>query len=77
MAFEKTALVEIKKKFHEFGASAPNMHWQYGTLWADTDRGVDVDLIVEGLLDVIAPGYIVKTSKLEKTKLFLLVDNLY
>lgn len=68
MAFEKTALVEINKKFNEFGASAPNMHWEYGTLWADTNRGVDVDLIVEGLLDAIAPGYIVKTSKLEKTE---------
>ena len=68
MAFETNTLVQIHKKFNEFGATAPNVWWEHGTLWADTDKQEDVNLIIEGLEETINPKYKVQVSKLKATK---------
>lgn len=67
MAFEKTTLLNIEKKFDEFGARTPSIWWEHGTLWADCDEN-EASLIKEGLEDSINKGYKVQVSMLKATK---------
>lgn len=68
MGLEKVTLNKINEKFDEAGIQTPSVWWEFGTLWADTNSGKEVDLIVEGLMDSINPNFTVKVSKLEATK---------
>lgn len=61
MAFESNALSKLQQAFSIQGFTAPNMYWEHGTLWVDTDCESDMDTVVDVLEnDVLAPGY--KTS---------------
>ena len=68
MSFEKTSLINIEKKFNEFGASKPTIWWEHGVLWADYPNKDEVNLIKEGLEDSLAPGFKVGVSCLKATK---------
>ena len=37
MALETRSLDRINRQFREMNAVAPNMYWQHGTLWIDTN----------------------------------------
>ena len=42
MGLETHSIVEIKERFHKEGRSLPNMYWQQGTLWIDTEDTDDL-----------------------------------
>lgn len=61
MSFESTAINSIKSAFDKDNLTAPEMHWEYGTLWVDTNSEEDMDLIADTLEnDVLSSDY--KTS---------------
>ena len=49
MGLQKTSIDRINREFNELGASAPNMFWQHGTLWIDTDDTDDLRVIKEAM----------------------------
>ena len=62
MSFETTAINSIKSAFDKEDLTAPEMHWEYGTLWVDTNSEEDMDLITDTLEnDVLSSEF--KTSK--------------
>jgi hypothetical protein len=68
MGLETKAINSITEKFDQAGIQTPTIWWEYGTLWADRVSGLEVDLIVEGLEDVINPNFSVLVNKLKATK---------
>lgn len=61
MSFETTAINSIKSAFDKEDLTAPEMHWEYGTLWVDTNSEEDMDLIADTLEnDVLSSDF--KTS---------------
>ena len=49
MGLEKVSIDRINRQFSELGASAPNMFWQHGTLWIDTDDTDDLRVIKDAM----------------------------
>ena len=49
MGLETLSSVEIKERFHKEDKSLPNMFWQHGTLWIDTDDTDDLRVIKEAM----------------------------
>ena len=68
MGFERRANLTIKEEFVEkFGWDCtPRLEWTNGTLYADTSRKEEVDLIKE-TLEWCSGGYEVLTSCLKAT----------
>ena len=67
MGLENKTLNNIDVKFAQADIQKPNVWWEYGTLWADTNDQKDVELIKEGLEEVINSSFKVKVSKLGAT----------
>ena len=67
MGLETRTLNNIDVKFAQADIQKPNVWWEYGTLWADTNDKKDVELIVEGLEEMISSDHEVKVSKLDAT----------
>ena len=67
MGLENRTLNNIDVKFAQADIQKPNVWWEYGTLWADTNDQNDVELIKEGLEEVINSSFKVKVSKLGAT----------
>ena len=69
MGLETHSIVEIKERFHKENKDVPPMHWQYGTLWIDTEDTDDLRVIKEVMEDeVLNPGFIVDFNLLKATK---------
>ena len=69
MGLETHSIVEIKERFHKETKDVPPMHWQYGTLWIDTEDTDDLRIIKEVMEDeVLNPGFIVDFNLLKATK---------
>tara|TARA_B100000683_G_C12449112_1_gene539349 strand:- start:88 stop:339 length:252 start_codon:yes stop_codon:yes gene_type:complete len=47
MGLESLSTVEIRERYHKLGKEVPNMFWQHGTLWIDTDDKDDLEIIKE------------------------------
>ena len=45
MGLETHAIVEIEERFHEEDKALPDMFWEHGTLWIDTNDTSDIDTI--------------------------------
>ena len=68
MGLETHSIVEIKERFHKENRDVPPMHWQYGTLWIDTEDTDDLRIIKEVMEDeVLNPGFIVDFNLLKAT----------
>jgi hypothetical protein len=68
MAFETVALDKINRQFNELGASTPNMYWQYGTLWIETESKGDLNVIKTAMVeDVLDSKYTVQFSEMKPT----------
>ena len=68
MGLETKSLNQIEKAFNEVGATTPNMYWQYGTLWIETEDKNDLALIKQAMTeDVLAPNYTVQFSEMKPT----------
>ena len=69
MGLETLSTVEIKERFHKEDRSLPNMNWQYGTLWIDTEDTDDLRIIKEVMEDeVLNPNLTVDFNLLKATK---------
>ena len=69
MALETTSLDRIERAFNEVGAPTPNMYWQYGTLWIETDHERDLDLVKQAMTeDVLDPKFTVQFSEMKPTE---------
>ena len=69
MGLETHSIVEIKERFHKENRDVPPMHWQYGTLWIDTEDTDDLRVIKEVMEDeVLNPGFIVDFNLLKATE---------
>jgi hypothetical protein len=53
MGLETLSTVEIRERYHKLGKEVPNMHWQYGTMWIDTDDTDDLRIIKEVMEDEV------------------------
>ena len=53
MGLETHSIVEIKERFHKENKDVPPMHWQYGTLWIDTEDTDDLRIIKEVMEDEV------------------------
>ena len=53
MGLETLSTVEIRERYHKVGKEVPNMHWQYGTMWIDTDDTDDLRIIKEVMEDEV------------------------
>lgn len=55
MGLETHALVEIRERFHKIGKDVPNMNWEHGVLWIDTNDQTDIseikDVMINEVLD--------------------------
>ena len=49
MSFESGAIKTITEAFDKEDLTVPPMHWEYGTLWVDTNSEEDMDLIADTL----------------------------
>jgi hypothetical protein len=68
MSFETTALDRIEKHFHKADRTKPNMHWQYGTLWIETESKEDLDIVKTAMKeDVLASNLDVQFSEMKPT----------
>tara|TARA_B100001057_G_scaffold7217_1_gene6604 strand:+ start:7479 stop:7730 length:252 start_codon:yes stop_codon:yes gene_type:complete len=53
MGLETLSTVEIRERYHKLGKEVPDMHWQYGTMWIDTDDTDDLRIIKEVMEDEV------------------------
>ena len=68
MSFETTAINSIKSAFDKENLTAPEMHWEYGTLWVDTNSEEDMDLVATTLeSDVLSSEFKVDMNCLKAT----------
>ena len=66
MALETRSLDRINRQFREMNAVAPNMYWQHGTLWIDTNDKAHLTIIKDAMLeDVLDIKYTVKFNLLK------------
>lgn len=69
MALETTSLDRIERAFNEVGAPTPNMYWQYGTLWIETEHERDLELVKQAMTeDVLDPKFTVQFSEMKPTE---------
>ena len=69
MALETTSLDRIERAFNEVGAPTPNMYWQYGTLWIETEHERDLELVKQAMIeDVLDPKFTVQFSEMKPTE---------
>jgi len=68
MGLENKAINSIIDNFKSNQKTPPPIWFEYGTLWADTNSETDVDIIKQGLEQVIIPQCKVIVSKLAATK---------
>jgi|TARA_B100000073_G_scaffold267741_1_gene227336 hypothetical protein len=68
MGLESKTREVITEKFADNDLGKPAIWWEHGTLWADNPTLDEVELIKEGLLEVINSGLDVKVSKLKATE---------
>jgi len=69
MGLETKALNQIEKAFNEVGASKPNMYWQYGTLWIETEDKNELELVKQAMVeDVLDPKFTVQFSEMKPTE---------
>tara|TARA_A200000159_G_C7077371_1_gene236985 strand:+ start:324 stop:575 length:252 start_codon:yes stop_codon:yes gene_type:complete len=53
MGLETLSSVEIKERFHKMDRALPNMFWQHGVLWIDTEDTDDLRVIKEVMEDEV------------------------
>ena len=53
MGLETLSTVEIRERYHKLGKEVPNIHWQYGTMWIDTDDTDALRIIKEVMEDEV------------------------
>ena len=53
MGLETLSTVEIRERYHKLGKEVPNMSWQYGTMWIDTEDTDDLRIIKEVMEDEV------------------------
>jgi hypothetical protein len=69
MAFETKSLDAIADKFNNNGMNVPSMHWQYGTLWIETEDKNDLEIVKQAMTeDVLAGGFTVQFSEMKPTQ---------
>ena len=69
MALETTSLDRIERAFNEVGAPTPNMYWQYGTLWIETEHERDLELVKQAMTeDVLDSKFTVQFSEMKPTE---------
>ena len=69
MSFETTAIKSITQAFDKENLTAPPMHWEYGTLWVDTNSEEDMDLVATTLeSDVLSSEFKVDMNCLKATE---------
>jgi len=69
MALETTSLDRIERAFNEVGSPTPNMYWQYGTLWIETENKPDLELVKQAMTeDVLDPKFTVQFSEMKPTE---------
>ena len=68
MGLETLSSVEIKERFHKMDRALPNMFWQHGCLWIDTEDKLDLVRIKKAMLEDVLPiKYTVEFSELKAT----------
>ena len=68
MSFETSAIKSIAQAFDKENLTAPPMHWEYGTLWVDTNSELDMDLVATTLeSDVLSSEFKVDMNCLKAT----------
>ena len=68
MSFETSAIKSITQAFDKENLTAPEMHWEYGTLWVDTNSEEDMDLVATTLeSDVLSSEFKVDMNCLKAT----------
>jgi hypothetical protein len=68
MGLETTAINSIIDNFKTNQKTPPPVWFEYGTLWADTNSKLDVNIIKQGLEKVINPKCKIQISKLKATE---------
>ena len=69
MGLETKSIDRINRQFREMNAVAPSMHWQYGTLWIDTNDKADLRIIKDAMLeDVLDTKFTVQFNLLKATE---------
>ena len=69
MGLETLSIVEIKERFHKENRDVPPMHWQYGTLWIETEDKNELELIKQAMVeDVLDPKFTVQFSEMKPTE---------
>ena len=53
MGLETLSTVEIRERYHKLGKDVPNMFWQHGTMWIDTEDIDDLRIIKEVMEDEV------------------------
>ena len=53
MGLETLSTVEIRERYHKLGKEVPNMFWQHGTMWIDTEDTADLRIIKEVMEDEV------------------------
>ena len=53
MGLETLSTVEIRERYHKLGKEVPNMFWQHGTMWIDTEDTDDLRIIKEVMEDEV------------------------
>ena len=68
MGFENKSLNAIKEHFAIKGKTAPNMFWEHGCLWIDTEDKLDLVRIKKAMLEDVLPiKYTVEFNELKAT----------
>lgn len=68
MGIENKSLNAIKEHFAIKGKTPPNMFWQHGCLWVDTEDKLDLARIKKAMLEDVLPiKYTVEFSELRAT----------
>jgi len=69
MGLETKALDRINRAFEEVGSTTPNMYWQYGTLWIETEDKNELELVKQAMEeDVLDPKFTVQFSEMKPTE---------
>ena len=69
MGLETLSTVEVRERYHKLGKDVPNMFWQYGTMWIDTEDTDDLRIIKEVMEDeVLSQNLTVSFNLLKATE---------
>ena len=53
MGLETLSTVEVRERYHKLGKEVPNMFWQHGTMWIDTEDTDYLRIIKEVMEDEV------------------------